>query len=278
MPYNKDRQGGVERSWRTRWTRFERALFLLPADTIRLSELNARLLEYEIRHNARRLSRTPVAGRPASRTAAWVALVNGRPADRPLRRLPPDPIATLAREGRRRIDANGHIRWAGREFEVDGWSDRWVLVREAVRGEPDRLVAEEIRTDGRDPERRTAIPIARRPYGEIRTAPASPLDRLLAEEAPAPGTADVYAPRTEAGDPSVAALPARTAPAAPLDNPLDAARCRDVEEAMRLFISIWPHPLSASNRAEIVRRIEAAGLDRRAVVELAQHLTREVSA
>lgn len=273
-PHNKERQGGVERPWRTRWARFERALFLRDTDTITLMELNVRLLEYEIRENARRRSRTPVGGRPASRAEAWPALVRGRPADRPLHRLPPDPLATLAREARRWIDSQGHIRWGGREFEVDGWSERRVIAREAVRGEPDRLVVEEIRADGRPPERRHARPLVRRRYGEIRSSARTPLERLLAETAGDPvGTADVWAPRPTAGAPNVASLPARSAPAAPLADPLAVAdRYPDLDTAMRAFARLWPHPLSPVNRSLVAERIAEAGCTRSAVSDLAAEL------
>ena len=274
-PYAKERMGGVERQHRTRWQRFERALFLRGSTEITLSELNERLREYEIRENARRPSRTPVAGRPASRTEAWTALTRARPADRPLRALPPDPLRTLTRERSAWIDRSGVVRWAGVDFEAETWSERWVVARQAADGSGD-LVLEDTSTERRQVARRR-VP---RPYGEIRGVPASPLDRLL-DTAPAPATggADVYAPRPDAGAGNVAALPARVAPAAPLHNPLeDAARCRDVEEAMRLFVSLWPHPLSDALHAEVVRHGEAAGLDRRAVIDLAQSLIREVSA
>ena len=118
-PYNSERQGGVERPWRTLWRRFELSLYLRAGgpEMILLSELRERLLEYERRENAR-LSRTPVAGRPASRAAAWVALTNGRPADNRLRRLPKGAIETMSREVRRRVDRNGIVRWDGVEYEV----------------------------------------------------------------------------------------------------------------------------------------------------------------
>ena len=99
-PYAKDRMGGVERAHRHRWARFENALFLRGTETLTLSGLNTRLGEFGISENARRPSRTRVEGRGASRTAAWVALTNRRSADNRLRRLPPNPIATLAREVR----------------------------------------------------------------------------------------------------------------------------------------------------------------------------------
>ena len=272
-PYQKTRMGGVERQHRTRWGRFERSLFLRDSAEIRLSALNARLREFEISENGRRASRTMVADRRATRTEAWIALTNARPATHRLRALPPDPLATLAREAPRRLDANGEVRWGGVTFECEGdWCDRWVMARQAADGSGD-LVLEDEATG----ERRAARRWTPRPYGEIRTAPRSALDRFLGDAGEVPG-ADVYAPRPESGAANVVAIPARVAPAAPLDNPLDAARCRDVEEAMRLFTSIWPHPLSVQNREEIVRRIEAAGLDRQAVIDLAQHLTREASA
>lgn len=273
-PYAKERMGGVERQHRTRWARFERALFLRGGTEITLSGLNDRLREYEVRENARRPSRTPVGGRPASRTDAWTALTRGRPADHPLRALPADPLRTLTRAEPKWVDRSGIVRWAGVEYEAETWSERWVMARQAADGSGD-IVIEDQATRERQVARRW-VP---RPYGEIRGVPASPLDRLL-DTAPATGGADVYAPRPDAGAGAgnVSALPARVAPAAPLYDPLDAARCRDVEEAMRLFVSLWPHPLSDALHQEVVRHVEAAGLDRRAVVELAQSLIREVSA
>ena len=101
-PYQKSRMGGIERQWRSMWTRFERSLFLRQDAEIRLSELNGRLIEYIAREAGRRVSRTPLAdGRRASRAAAWTALTaTARPADRPLHRLPLDPLRTLAARSR----------------------------------------------------------------------------------------------------------------------------------------------------------------------------------
>ena len=148
--YAKERMGGVERSHRTRWSRFERALFMRGADEIRLSELNARLVEYTIRENARRQSRTLVDGRLMSRTDAWLALTRTR--EVPLRKLPADPIRTMAFEADRWIDATGIIRWDTVEYEVEGdWNRRWVLARRAMDGSGDLTV--EDRASG---ERRAA--------------------------------------------------------------------------------------------------------------------------
>lgn len=263
-PYAKERMGGVERAHRTRWSRFERALFLRRSDTIALSEVRARLREFEIRENARRPSRAKVGGREASRSAAWTALTATRPKDNPLRRLPPNPIETLAREARRKVDVNGIVRWRGDEYECDHWHDRWVIARQALDGGGD-LVLEDEATG----ERRTARRYAPRSYGEVRASLTTPLEKLVREDIDLAG-ADIYAPSGEA--PKVVPMPARTVAAAPLNDPLDAGACRDLDEAMRLFFEIYPHPLSPANRALVIERVQQAGLRRDAVTNLALRL------
>lgn len=262
--YAKERMGGVERSHRTRWTGFERALFLRGSETIRLSELNARLAEFEIRENARRPSRTPVRGSEASRTSAWTALAAARPKDNPLRDLPDNPLETLAREAPRRIDVNGIVRWRGEQYECADWHDRRVIARQALDGSGDLTLEDEATG-----ERRTARRYRPRPYGEIRAVPATELEKLAREDMEA-GGADVFAPSGEA--PAVVPMPTRTAPAAPLDDPLDGGACRDLDEAMRLFAEIYPHPLTPANRALAIERVREAGLRRDAVTELALQL------
>ncbi len=266
LPYAKERMGGVERTHRTRWGRFERSLFLRAgAETITLDQLNARLTEFEVEENGRRQSRTPVDGRAVSRTAAFAALMNRRPKDNPLRELPPDPIETLATEARRKIDVSGIIRWGGVVYESADWHDRWVIARRAADGSGDLAIEDEA-----SGERRTARRWTPRPYGEVRSSPATPRDRLLANPAAAPAGGDVYAPA--AGPPVVVPLPARTAPAAPLASPLEAGRCRDLAAAWRLFASIYPHPLSPGQRARLARHFEARGLARGEVTAVAQEL------
>ena len=267
-PYSKSRMGGVERSHRTRWGRFERSLFLRGAQTIRLSQLNARLTEYSVEENAGRASRTPVADRPASRTAAWTALTNARPQDNPLRKMPDNPIETLAREARRKIDVNGIVRWDGIEYEAKDWHDRWVMARRAADGSGDLTIEDEAAG-----EKRIARRYIPRPYGAVRSSPASALDRLLADTPQAPG-ADIWKPVEAAWPSNVLPMRTRSAPAAALENPLAGGdRCRDVGEAMRLFTSIYPWRLSAANRALIVEQIEDSGLPREAVTTLAQELS-----
>ena len=264
-PYAKERMGGVERSHRTRWARFERPLFLRSEPSIALGELNARLQEYEVRENGVRSARTPVDRRVLSRTSAWLALTQRRPADRPLRRLPDDPLGTLAREARRVIDVNGLIRWDGALYESTDWHARTVIVRRRMDGSGD-LVVEDPATGAR----RTARRYAPRAYGEVRAAQPAPLDRLLAGDAERerPG-ADVYAPQAS---PAVVPMPPRTAPAAPLENPLAAGHCRDLAEAWRAFADVYPHPLAPAQRARLERHFLAAELDRGEVMAIAQEL------
>ena len=265
LPYAKERMGGVERSHRTRWDRFERALFLRSSEIIKLSELNARLIEFTVRENGRRLSRTrPEGSRAMSRTAAWPILDRRRPADRPLRACPPDVIATIAqKKDGAWIDFNGILRWNG-EYEVADWSNRHVTARRAVDG-TDTVTVEDPVTG----ERRTARRYVARSYGDARSAPATALDRLLADDAPE-GGADLYAPAEGAA--RAGRLPSRAA-AVPIDNPLDADRLPSIERAMALFVSLYPHPLSAANVAAVRARIDQSGLSRQAVTTLAQSLS-----
>ena len=171
----------------------------------------------------------------------------------------------MAREKRAKIDINGIIRWDGVEYEAGGgWYDRWVIARRAMDGSGD-LAIEDVATEAKQVAKRY-VP---RPYGEIRSEPKTSLDKLLEEPAPE-ADADLYAPKAAS---DLVRFPARTAPAAPLENPLDTDRLGSVEEAMRVFASVYPHPLSPENRALVIERIERSGLSRRAVVELASTLT-----
>ncbi len=266
LPYQKTRMGGVERTHRTRWSRFESALFLRGEDQITLSELNGRLLQFEIAENARRVARVRVDGRDVTRTQAWVALTNARPTNNPLRRLPDNPLETLSRERRRKVDVNGIVRWEGTEYEVEGWCDRWVIARRGM-VEPDLLTLE----DERSGERRTARPHCARAYGEIRGTARTPLEQLCEERQDEKRThADIYAPSVE--PPRIVPFPGRSTAPAVLDDPLDAGRHRNIQEAMRAFFSIYSRPLSGGARHLVMARIQASGLDKRVVTALAQEL------
>lgn len=265
-PEAKERMGGVERPWRTLWQRFERSLFLTRRKEFTLSEINGRLIQYERDENGTRLSRTEVAGRRPSRTAAWIALTNARPADNRLRKMPENAMATVADERDCRVDNNGQIRWGGRLYELADLHDCRVTARRAVDGSGD-LVA--VDAEGREHVARLWQP---RPYGEIRTAPATELEKLARDTADEdlPG-ADVYAGRPAPA--GVAMMPARSVQAAPLENPLAFAdRVRDLDEGLALFAEHCLVALDAAGVARVAARIVELDFDRQAIINLARAL------
>ena len=252
--YQKERMGGVEKTHSVRWA-FERTFFYLGRKaSLTLAEVNARLQEFEVRENRRRPARMLVDGKRLSRNAAWVALTNQRPKGNPLRLLPEDPMDTMANVARRKIDVNGIVRWGGVEYESKDWHDRWVIAYRAATGPRDTLTIEDEVTR----KRQTIGLVPRGRYGEIRTAPATALEQLRAEDAGVDRkSVDLFAPATGA---SVVPIPARTAPAAHLENPLDATRCRDADEGMWVFDSHFTQycrePLTAEQRAKVEAHIQ----------------------
>ena len=275
--YAKERMGGVERSHRTRWQSFERALFLRDSDTIKLSELNARLIEFYIRENVRR-SRTPVGGRrDVSRTDAWVALTNARPADNRLQAFPANAIETMAREANRWVDGNGIVRWGGAEYELERLHGCWVAARRSMNGGdmPQHIVCEFVNVRG-ETGKHIASRWRPRPYGDVRGVERTPLERLLEDEAALPFTgADVYAPKDDdAAHGNVARMRTRTRPAPALTNPVDAGHYPDLDTAMRSFLDIYPHALEPADRALVAERLLEGELAKDLVRDLALELTR----
>lgn len=271
MPYQKSRMGGVEQTHRTRWARFERALYLTGRDEFTVSEINDRLAEYHARENGTRPARVQVGGRAVSRTAAWVALSNARKT--PLRLLPEGALKTLAAEGKCHVDSNGIVRWGGKEYELDGAiADAWVTCRRPL-DDTDRIVA--TAADGRQHEGRVFVP---RPYGEVRRAPASPLERLRQDLPPLTGV-DLYAPAGAGEAANVVALPVRTEPAAPLPDPTRPDPCHEsLEAAMLAFQELCPWPLPADMDAMVRKLLAEQGCSRAAVRELADDLALRMAA
>ena len=267
-PYNKNRMGGVERSHRARWSRFESSLFAAGRETWTLAALNARLLEYHIKENDLRFSRSRVGDRNASRAAAWVALTNARPADNRLRKLPADPIATMAREARRWADGNGVIRWGGVEYELPGdLCNQWVTARRpAVAGDGEDGAAVVVETTAG--ARHLVAPMRARPYGQTLATSAPPLARALAEGPPG-ATADCYAPGAARRDAGATPLPPQSGPAAVLENPLDANNYASPEEAMQAFLSLYGRPLSAARLASARAILARHDFSKQAVRDLA---------
>ena len=268
-PYNSERQGGVERPWRTLWRRFESSLYMRAGDsrTILLSDLRKRLDEYERRENALRRSRMPVVGiERVSRADAWVALTNARPADNRLRRMPDNAMETMAREARRKVDRNGIVRWDGAEYESPDWHGCWVIARRPAVADAGGIVLEHELTG----ERCIARPYAPRAYGEVRGVAKTSLEVLRAEAPAADAGADVYAER--ASSPGVTRMRARSEAAAPLADPLDAGHCRDLNEALALFVRLYGRPLYGGARDQLAEEIIENGFERQAIAEMAAEL------
>ncbi|MXW02198.1 MAG: transposase family protein [Holophagales bacterium] len=272
-PYQSSRMGGVERSHRTRWSRFERALHLREEKHILLSELNDRLGEYERRENDSRPSRTLVANRVASRSDAFRALLRGRP--EPIRALPENPMETMAHEVRRNVDVAGIVKWLGEQWEVEAGAaaefagQRVIARRPSTNDDPDSIVLEA------DDGTRAAAHRWRPPrYGEVRGQKPTPLEALVVDEVGVAGGVDVFRPRT-AQPSNVIAMKAPVAEAEPLENPMAVDAYADLDSAMRALTALCP-PLSPGQRAKVAAYLEREGLSRRAVQELAGRLTRAV--
>ena len=273
--YAKERQGGIERNWRELWRSFEAGIRAETGrQTILLSEVQARLANWEREQGAGHC-RQPVSGRTVSKADAWQLLAVKRPAGRPLRKFPDNPLSTLYREEERKIDRNGIIRFDGTEYECHDWHLRKVIVRQALDG-TETLTLEDPRTG----ERSTATPYQARAYGQVRPQRKTPLDRAMETHAGIEGgalyTDDETAAPAGAGGGNVVALRARLREAADLDNPLDAARFSSMAEAMQAFRSIYHLPLGPEDLAAVERQIADLGLDRHEVIELASDLLADI--
>lgn len=271
-PYSKSRMGGVEQTHRTRWARFERILYLSGRDRFTVAEINERLFEYLHRENTRRKARVTVGERRVSRQDAWIALTNARAQDNRLRLLPDNPLRTLAAKQDCKVDSNGIVRWAGKEYQLEGdIADAWVSCRRPL-DDTDTIIA-----TAPDKRQFTGRAYTPRPYGEVRQAPSSPLTQLLNNAEPVTGV-DLYAPDTGESPGNITTMPVRSAPAHPLPDPTRPDPCHEsLEEAMLAFQALYPWPLPA-DMATMVRNILAEeGLSRAAVkqlaADLAQHAT-----
>ena len=270
-PHNKERQGGIERSWRTLWSRFERALLLEDRITITLSELHQRLIEFERRQGALS-ARTRVAGRIVTRAEAWTALMNRRPADQPLRKMPANALATLYREDQRKLNRNGILSWDKTEYECAAWHSRTVIVRQPLDGS-DELTLECPVTGNRT----TARPYSPRRYGNVRGQMKSPLDHLLDRAQPVGGAVYGDSPHPAPSAGNIIPLQAKPGAAQEIDNPLDAARFATMADALAAFRALYPYPLGEADLAAVTGHIDSQRLSRVAVSDLAGDLLAQLT-
>ena len=272
-PYQKSRMGGVEQTHRTRWTRFERILYLSGRDRFTVAEINERLFEYLHRENTRRKARVTVGERRVSRQDAWIALTNARAQDNRLRLLPDNALRTLAAQQDCKVDSNGIVRWGGKEYQLEGdIAGAWVSCRRPL-DDTDTIIA-----TAPDKRQFTGRAYAPRPYGEVRRAPASPLTQLLEDAEPVTGV-DLYAPDTGESPGNITTMPVRSAPALPLPDPtVPRTSHPTIEDAMAAFVALYPYPLSAEAAALVRAEIISADLSIAAVSDLAADMARAVSA
>ncbi|WP_295441579.1 hypothetical protein [uncultured Thiodictyon sp.] len=264
-PYQKERMGGVEQVWARLWQSFEQSIFLHAPATgryeLKLSQLTARLGEYLARENARTSRSDPTL----TRAAHWVRSINQQGG---ARLCPANPIETLAREKRCKVDQSGIIRWDNTEYEVPKLHSCWVIARRALDGSG-RVVVEDERTG----ERYDVTPYQGLKYNEWKgSQPALPIDKARAAAAALPLPGDVYAPAPADAAPAnvvTGRFGPRQQPARGLPDPLEADRYASLSAAMAEFFQVFGAPLSAENRAVVEQRLLRDGLRKDAVRELA---------
>ena len=172
-------------------------------------------------------------------------------------------METMAQEANRVVDSNGIVSWGGVEYESKDWHGRRVLARRAMDGTGNLVLEDEV-----SEERTVARPYEPRPYGEFRGTPKTKLARLV-EDSDAKG-ADPYGSPSRPVD---VPIPAKTEPAAPLENPLDVSEpILPLEEGLGVFFEHFRLPMSPANHALVEERI-GEGMTRRQIVDLAQELT-----
>ncbi|GAB4485926.1 MAG: hypothetical protein OHK006_12880 [Thermodesulfovibrionales bacterium] len=267
MPYAKRAHGKIERPWRTIWQKFELTFFAQEIDwdkfQIKLSELNAQLATF-IDEKYNRLPHR--FERNITRMQAWsrVNLHGG------IVQIPEGALATVARRARRKVGVDGTLQYGGSTFEVKGLHDAWVFVYEGVF--TDRIMVQEIET-GRKFEVRDFRPLD---LGQYRAHPASPHERLLEDSAAlelsgkglyARSASDAH---QEGAAGKVVSMPIRTKEERTIEDPLSVTTFASIAEAMKEFMSYLPGVfLSTEERREVKAAIEASGLDRRYVENLA---------
>lgn len=276
VPYHKERQGGVEQTWRRLWQSFERAFFLpvvpgaepgtLAAGEIRLSELNARLQDHLYRLNNKKARYQPTLTK-------WAAWQRSATAQGGLEALPAHALETLVTQTVRFVGQNGCFQWDNVVYEVEKLYCRSVYAYRSL-SDPSQVTVEDIES-GEKFAAWVAQPNLLDEYTGHTLTPAQIARRDGAQlSAPVPfGAVDA---------PNVLAFPQRQKPAAPLHDHMDAGRYASTGEALRAFAQIHGMPGFALEHPDqfdqAVEIITEAGLSKSVVRELAMALQRAARA
>ena len=268
-PYNKERQGGVERANRTRWSRFERPMLLRADQYITLSDLNARLAEFEIKENAAKVGREKIDDTLYSRTTSFRYGIAKR--QNPPKQMPLNAMATMALEAKRKVDRNGIFSWKSIEYELKNLHDCWIIARvQATNAATGTIVVEDIKSG----ELHEARPYQTRKYGEIigTKKTAAEHNSELHKDITAQTNADIYAPN-RAKKPQVLPMPVHTKKAEQLQSNLTISDCyANIDEALDAFYNIYNKPLSSTHSKNLIDFLHRNSFNRKAVRELAQNL------
>lgn len=276
VPYAKERQGGVEQTWRRLWQSFERAFFLpvvpgaepgtLAAGEITLSQLNALLQDHLYRINQKKARYQPTI----SKWQAWsrsAAAQGGLPA------LPPHALETIVTQHRAYVGQNGCFQWDNVVYEVEKLYCRWVYAYRSL-SDASAVTVEDIETG----EKFAAWVAKPNLPGEYEGHAYTPVQEARRDGAALAGAL----PLDGVNAPNVVAFRRPEKPAEPLYDHLDAGRYATRGEALRAFGQIHgmpsfglDHPDQFDQAVDIIME---SGLSKAVVRELALALQRAARA
>jgi len=255
---NKDAHGKIERPWRTMWQRFELPFFAeseWKKFEIPLSELNQRFLRYQRDYNEmkHRYERT------ISRRQAWLKISQSGGAVA----LPENAIKTVVRRWSRKVGQDGCFSVDNVIYEVKGLHDAWVWVYRGMFD--DRMVAVSQATG----EKFEVEDFAPNKLGEYSEAPETPYQQARKDAVKLEGLHNTLYTADKAAPANVRQMPTRIREVKAIEDPLSLDSYPDADTALREFQALCGFVLDREMRAEVRALIEAEGLKKRFVADLA---------
>jgi hypothetical protein len=263
-PLNKDAHGKIERPWRTMWQRFELPFYAeseWQKFEITQSELNRRFLNYQEEYNSwphryeRNLTRKQVWER--------INLRGG------VVRLPPNALEIFTRRIERTVGQDGCFRLNNEIFEVKGLHDAKVLVYQGVY--QDKMVV----VDQKTGERYEVENFKPNGFQEFTAQKETEYQKTVKEAVKLTGLSNTLYVEEKAAPAKVTKMPTRVKEVRQAENVLDVDTYPSVDAALREFQALCGFILDQDMRAEVKALIEAEGLSRRFVQELALDLQME---